>query len=98
MCRAIDFGSPTHVQLELVDIPHIYNAYGTLNPEAVTIPKGADNFDAVWCTYHWTFTDLGKTALGEVLRQDEWGVQQMIPHSDGVAYYYNLIWDLWGRA
>jgi uroporphyrinogen decarboxylase len=84
--RAIEFGSPEYIPMELVDIPHIYDAYDTLNREEVIIPAGAENFDAAWCTYHWTFKYLGKNEQDEPLRIDEWGCKQTIPHEKSGAY------------
>lgn len=86
MRRAIEFGSPSYVPLELVDVPHIYNAYGTLDAETVRVPEGAEDFDGAWCTYHWTFEDLGRNEAGERLRRDEWGCVQVVPNDTGVAY------------
>jgi len=84
--RAIEFGSPAYVPMELVDVPHIYTAYGTLAAETVAVPEGAEDFDAAWVTYHWTFQDLGRNANGEPVRKDEWGCTQIVPNDTGVAY------------
>ena len=84
--RAIEFGSPAYVPLELVDVPHIYNAYGTMDEEAVTVPPGAEDFDSAWCTYHWTFERTGTTHAGEPVRRDEWGCTQVVPKDLSVAY------------
>ena len=86
MKRAIEFKSPPYIPMELVDVPRIYNAYDTCDPENVTIPAGAENFDSAWCTYHWTLEYLGKNEAGEPIRRDEWGCKQIIPHDEGGAY------------
>ncbi len=86
MKRAIEFGSPAYIPMELVDVPFLYNAYGTLDPAAVLVPAGAENFDSAWCTYHWTFADRGVTEKGEPIRQDEWGCTQIVPADTGTAY------------
>lgn len=86
MQRAIEFGSPPYIPMELTDIPGIYNAYDTCDPEKVTIPAGAENFDSAWCTYHWTFKYLGKNEAGEPIRRDEWGCKHVIPRDEGAAY------------
>ena len=84
--RAIEFGSPGYIPMELVDIPHIYNAYETQDPGCIKIPAGAESFDSAWCTYHWTFEYLGKTDAGEPIRKDEWGCTQIVPNDQNVAY------------
>ncbi|MBN1676349.1 MAG: hypothetical protein JXR37_35220 [Kiritimatiellae bacterium] len=86
MRRAIEFESPDYVPMELVDIPHLYDAYGTRDPAGVRIPAGAEGFDSAWCTYHWTFEPAGATEAGEPLRRDEWGCTHVIPHDRGSAY------------
>jgi len=72
--------------MELVDVPHVYNAYGTLDADSVIAPPGAESFDSGWVTYHWTFTDAGRTSIGEPVRRDEWGCTQIIPKDTSVAY------------
>ncbi|MCK5801410.1 MAG: hypothetical protein KAI66_01195 [Lentisphaeria bacterium] len=86
MKRAIEFGSPPYIPMELVDVPFLYDAYGTLDPKGVAIPKGAENFDSAWCTYHWTFRDVGEGENGEVKRTEEWGCRQVVPDDGGIAY------------
>ena len=86
MRRAIEFASPSYIPMELVDVPHIYNAYGTLDADTVAIPPGAESFDSAWCTYHWTFQDLGRNENDEPVRQDEWGCKQVVPSNESVAY------------
>jgi len=86
MKRAIEFGRPDCVPMELVDVPLIYDAYGTCDPRAVTIPPGAENFDALWVTYHWTLESLGTNEAGEPLRMDEWGCKQSVPNDTSSAY------------
>jgi hypothetical protein len=84
--RAIEFGSPDYVPMDLVDVPHLYDAYGTLDPAAVRVPAGAEDFDSAWCTYHWRLEPLGTNERGERLRIDEWGCRQVVPEDQGVAY------------
>jgi len=84
--RALEFGTPDFIPMDLTDIPFIYNAYGTLDPAAVTIPEGAENFDSAWCTYHWTLKEMGKNEAGEIVREDEWGCRQIIPSGKSSAY------------
>ncbi len=84
--RAIEFSRPDYLPMELVDVPMIYNAYGTLNPEEVKFIPGTRDFDSAWATYHWTFEYLGKNEKGEILRRDEWGCLQKIPVDESSAY------------
>jgi hypothetical protein len=84
--RAIEFRSPDRIPLDLVDVPHLYDAYGTLDPDTVTVPSGAEDFDSGWCTYHWALRPLGTNERGETLRTDEWGCTQVVPEDQGTAY------------
>jgi hypothetical protein len=84
--RAIEFGGPDIIPVDLTDIPFIYNAYGTLDPEKVQAPEGMDDFDSAWCTYHWTLESLGKNERGEDVRRDEWGCTQIVPSDLNSAY------------
>jgi hypothetical protein len=84
--RAIEFGSPDFIPMDLVDVPFLYDAYGTLDPRSVTVPPGAESFDSAWCTYHWTLLPRGRNARGELLREDEWGCTQVVPAEPTTAY------------
>ena len=84
--RAIEFGSPDLIPMDLVDVPFLYDAYGTCDPRAVTVPPGAESFDSAWCTYHWTLRPRGRNAQGEMLRTDEWGCTQVVPAEQTTAY------------
>ena len=84
--RAIRFEGPQRVPIELVDVPGIYNAYGTCDADRVAMIPGAQDFDAAWVTYHWTLTDEGANAEGERLRRDEWGCLQRVPDDPASAY------------
>ena len=84
--RAIEFNKPDFLPMELVDVPKIYNAYGTLDPEKVKFIPGTEDFDSAWVTYHWTFEYSGKTEKGEVLRRDEWGCLQKVPLDENSTY------------
>jgi hypothetical protein len=84
--RAYRFGRPDRVPLEIHDVPGLYDAYGTLDPEAVELVPGAEDFDSLRVTYHWTFREEGTNAAGERLRRDEWGCLQRVPAGFGSAY------------
>jgi len=84
--KAIKFEKPGYIPMELVDVPHIYNAYDTLNPEKLEFIPGTENFDSAWATYHWTFEYLGKNEKGELLRRDEWGCIQKVPYEKTSTY------------
>ena len=83
---AYKFGGPDCLPLEIHDVPHLYNAYETLDAKIVELVPGAATFDSLRVTYHWTFTDEGVNANGERLRRDEWGCLQRVPTSDQTAY------------
>lgn len=84
--KAIEFKKPDYLPMELVDVPKIYNAYGTLDSNKVTFIPGTENFDSAWATYHWTFQYIGKNEKGETLRKDEWGCLQKIPLDENSTY------------
>jgi len=86
MARAIRFGSPDCLPLEVHDVPHLYDAYGTLDPASVALVPGTEEFDSLRVTYHWTFTEAGTSNDGERLRRDEWGCLQRVPRSERTAY------------
>jgi hypothetical protein len=84
--RALRFQSPDCLPLEIHDVPHLYDAYGTLDPAAVRLVPGVEDFDSLRVTYHWTFADLGRNVNGEQLRRDEWGCLHRVPADTGTAY------------
>lgn len=96
--RAIEFGSPDMVPMDLVDVPFLYDAYGTLDPAAVKAPPGAEQFDSAWCTYHWTLHPLGFNEQGEPVRRDEWGCTLVVPRGQDSAYSVLARPDLSTRA
>ena len=84
--RAIRFEGPAWLPLELVDVPHLYNAYGTLDASTVQAPPGAESFDSAWSTYHWTLVPAGQDEQGRGLRKDEWGCVQRVPDEPTSTY------------
>ena len=84
--RTIEFGKPDYLPYELLDVPGIYTAYDTIDPETVRFIPGTEDFDALWVGYNWTLTDLGKNEKGEPLRRDEWGVEYKVPEDTDSAY------------
>ena len=38
--RALRFDAPDRLPLEVHDVPYLYDAYGTIDPAAVTLPPG----------------------------------------------------------
>jgi len=95
MTNAIRFGGVDAVPLEIHDVPHLYDAYGTLDP-ALARPA-AEEYDGIRVTYHWTFAEVGTASYpptpflkegGERqrLRRDEWGCLQRVPEDKGTAY------------
>jgi uroporphyrinogen-III decarboxylase len=86
MKKAIEFDNPDIIPMDLTDVPLLYDAYDTIDPKKVIVPRGAEGFDSAWCTYHWTLEYIGKNERGEVLRRDEWGCTQVVPTSETSAY------------
>ena len=84
---AIEFTSPDYLPLEIVDIPGIYNAYGTLDPDTVEFIPGAENADSLRLTCHsWFHKEVGKTDRGEALKRDQFGMLIRIPADGNSAY------------
>lgn len=95
--RAIEFAKPDYLPMEIIDVPHVYNAYHTLDPETVRFIPGTEDFDLLWpCCYSWQHTVTGETAEGEVLKEDQFGVKLKTP-SDGNSAYALLEHPLAGR-
>jgi len=88
--KAIEFRGPDYIPIELVEIPGVYDDYGTLDRGRVdgAFPPLRD-FDVVQATYSWVFEDLGTDAEGNRMRRDEWGCVQKIPK--GGEYTYHVI-------
>lgn len=85
--RAIEFRHPGHVPMEILDVPHIYNAYHTLDPATVKFIPGTEDFDSLWpCCYSWFHKVTGKTGAGEVLKEDQFGVRLKTPLEENSAY------------
>lgn len=84
--RAYRFERPDYLPLEIHDVPHLYDAYGTLDPATVELVPGTEGFDSLRVTYHWTFIEEGANEAGERLRRDEWGCLQRVPRELGSAY------------
>ncbi len=84
--RTIEFGVPDILPYELHDVPGIYDAYSTLDPDGFAPIRGTDDCDAIRATYHWTFVPEGKNSSGEILRRDEWGCLHRVPSDMKTAY------------
>lgn len=84
--KAFRFEEPDGLPLEIHDVPLLYDAYGTLAPHTVQLVPGAEDFDSLRVTYHWTFTGQGTDEEGQPLRRDEWGCLQRVPPGDQTAY------------
>ena len=85
--RAIEFRGPARLPLEIVDVPGVYNAYHTLDPETVTFIPGTEDFDALWTNcYSWIHREVGRTPDGEPIKQDQFGTRLMTPREEGSAY------------
>jgi hypothetical protein len=85
--RAIEFRRPDYLPMEIVDVPGVYNAYHTLDPDSVEFIPGTEDFDVIWpCCYSWQHTVTGKTSQGEILKEDQFGVKLKTPLDEKSAY------------
>ncbi len=85
--RAIEFHGPDYLPMEIIDVPRVYNAYHTCDPETVEFVSGMENFDSLWpCCYSWQHTVTGQTPEGEVLKEDQFGVKLKTPLDERSAY------------
>ncbi len=85
--RAIEFRKPDYIPMEILDVPAIYNAYHTLDPNTVALIPGTENFDILWpCCYSWYHTVTGKTREGEILKEDQFGVKLKTPLDENSTY------------
>jgi hypothetical protein len=86
--KAVGFDGPERTPIELVEVPGIYDDYGTIGPGDVD-PDFAplSDFDVLQATYHWVFKDMGRDREGNALREDEWGCRQKIPVGGEYAYF-----------
>lgn len=85
--KAIAFDQPDRIPIELVEVPGIYDDYGTIHRDAVDrdFPPLKD-FDSIQAIYSWVFEELGNDSNGDRLRRDEWGCVQKIPHTGEYTY------------
>ena len=85
--KAIEFRNPEYIPIELVEVPGVYDDYGTMPRKEVDrdFPPLRD-FDSIQAIYSWVFEDLGKNDQGDLIRRDEWGCMQKIPHSGEYTY------------
>jgi hypothetical protein len=78
--KSLEFKKPDYLPMETNQVPGIYNAYHTLDPETVELIPGTENFDAIWpLAYSWNVKETGKTEKGELVRQDQFGVVTKVP-------------------
>lgn len=88
--KALEFNKPVYLPMETNNVPGIYNAYHTLDPDGVELIPGTENFDAIWpLCYSWVPKVIGKTEKGEPLRKDQFGVITSVP--DNMNSTFNLI-------
>jgi hypothetical protein len=85
--NAIEFKKPDYLPMETNHIPHIYNAYHTLDPATVEFIPGTENFDSLWpLCYSWVQKEIGKTDKGESIRKDQFGTTLKIPMDFNSTY------------
>jgi hypothetical protein len=85
--KAINFQNPEYIPIELVEVPGIYDDYGTMPKNRVDkdfIPL--QDFDAIQAIYSWVFEDLGVDDEGNRRRRDEWRCVQKIPKNGEYTY------------
>ncbi len=88
MRKAIEFKGPDYLPMEIMEIPGLYDKYGTIDTDSVKIIPGAEDFDALDAYYTYTFQDLGKNKQGRPMRKSEWGFVEMLPED---KYDYFII-------
>ncbi len=85
--RAIEFRRPDYLPMEIIDVPHVYNAYHSLDADTVGFIPGTENFDSLWpCCYSWCHTVTGKSSEGEILKQDQFGTKLKVPLDENSVY------------
>jgi hypothetical protein len=85
--KAIEFRDPEYVPIELVEVPGIWDDYGTLPRDQADagFPPLRD-FDSIQAIYSWVFEEAGRDEEGNRLRRDEWSCLQKVPNSGEYAY------------
>ena len=85
--QAIGFNSPDRIPIELVEVPGIWDDYGTLPRSACPedFPP-LQHFDSIQAIYSWVFSERGPDAEGNRLRMDEWGCLQKVPLNGEYSY------------
>lgn len=85
--RAIEFKKPDYLPMETTQVPGIYNAYHTLDPNTVNLIPGTENFDSIWpICYSWVHKKIGETDKGEPLKKDQFGVIIKVPENMNSTY------------
>jgi len=85
--RAIEFKHPDYLPMQIVDVPGIYNAYHTLDPDTVEFIPGTESFDSMWTNnYSWFHEPVGKSSNGETIKEDQFGVVLKTPLDENSAY------------
>jgi uroporphyrinogen decarboxylase len=85
--KAIEFGKPPYLPMETVDVPFIYNAYHTLDPDRAEFVPGTERSDALWTNcYSWFLKEKEITPEGERICEDQFGVLMKIPNDMNSTY------------
>lgn len=79
--RAIEFKGPAYLPMEALEVPGIYDGYGSLTLANEMLP-GTQDFDSLSVTYSWVWEDIGVNEEGMPLKRDEWGCELKIPPKD----------------
>lgn len=87
MKKAIEFKKPDYLPMEILDVPGIYNAYYTMDPNTVELIPGTENFDSISVFgAAWFPKEVGKNKKNEIIRIDEYGVESVVPKEETSAY------------
>ena len=86
--KAIEFRKPEYLPMEIVNVPGIYNAYFTLDPDTVELVPGTENFDSIWLLCYSEFQDIIETnQQGDILRKNQFGIVQKVPFDKKSSYF-----------
>jgi len=86
--KALEFRKTEYLPMEVIDVPGIYNAYFTLNPDSVKLVPDTENFDSIWVNcYSWIQEIIEKNQKGDVIRKDKFGIVQQVLNDKKSSYF-----------
>ena len=86
MKKTIEFKTPDMLPYELLDVPGVYDAYATIDPDKLIPIVHTEDCDSIRTTYHWTFSQEKSNSAGEEIRRDEWGCLHRVPNDKNLSY------------